>query len=72
MQVLDRAGHKELLPMSWVKRTLRVVYTHSDGDSVETTAALLDTCPAGPILGIDGALTLITWQRLILLELQED
>jgi hypothetical protein len=73
IQVLDsRSVQKEALPLSWVKRTLCVVYTDSDRDSVETTAALLDTCPAGPILGIDGAKTLIAWNRLVLRELQED
>jgi hypothetical protein len=72
MQVMEARSGQTPLPSTWVKRTLRVVYAGAYGDSVETTAALLDTCPAGPVLSIDGARTLITWPRVILLELVED
>jgi hypothetical protein len=33
---------------------------------------LLDLCPAGPVLGIGGAKTVICWDSLRLLELVED
>jgi hypothetical protein len=38
----------------------------------ETEAVLLDWCPAGVLLGIAGGKTLLSWDRLVLCELQED
>jgi len=42
------------------------------GVGVETTGTLLDLYPAGPILNMNGAKALISWDRLILVELIED
>jgi hypothetical protein len=73
MQILDsRSVQKEALPVTWLKRPLRVSYVDCYGDGLETRGALLDVCGLGPVFAIDGAKTLIAWERLALLELVED
>ena len=73
MQILEsRTGQKPPLPSTWLQRTLRVSYVDCYEGGQETTAALLDLCPAGPVLSIDGAKTVIFWDRLTLMELVED
>jgi hypothetical protein len=67
-----RGGYKGLMPSTWLERTLRVEYTGPMGEMRETTATLLDLYPAGPILNIAGAKTLLCWERLVLCELVED
>jgi hypothetical protein len=51
---------------------LRVTYVDAFGAGVETSGILLDFYPAGPVLNIGGAKTLISWDRLVLCELAED
>jgi hypothetical protein len=67
-----RSAPKGLLPSTWMNRTLRVAYTDCHGAGAETSGTLLDTYPAGPILSLNGAKTLISWDRLTLAELIED
>jgi hypothetical protein len=67
-----RTGPKGLLPSTWLERTLKVAYTDSYGSGQETRGTLLDFYPAGPILNVAGAKTLISWDRLVLCELVED
>jgi hypothetical protein len=67
-----RNGPKGLLPSTWLKRTLRVQYVDGFGAGVETSGILLDFYPAGPVLNVGGAKTLLTWERLVLCELVED
>jgi hypothetical protein len=67
-----RGGHKGLLPSTWLERTVRVSYTDCYGSGQETTGTLLDLYPAGPVLNIGGAKTLLSWDRLVLCELVED
>lgn len=67
-----RAGPRGLLPSTWIERTLRVAYTDCHGGGVESTGTLLDLYPAGPVLNMGGAKTLIAWDRLVLCELVED
>ena len=67
-----RTAPKGLLPSTWMNRTLRVAYTDCHGSGVETSGTLLDLYPAGPILNLGGAKTLICWERLVLCELQND
>jgi hypothetical protein len=67
-----RAGHKGLLPSTWLERTLRVQYVDGFGAAVETSGTLLDLYPAGPVLNLAGAKTLLSWDRLVLCELVED
>ena len=67
-----RGGPKGLLPSTWLERTLKVEYTDCYGSGQATSGTLLDLYPAGPILNIGGAKTLISWDRLALCELVED
>jgi hypothetical protein len=67
-----RSGPKMLLPSTWLERTLKVEYVGCRGDGVQTSGTLLDLYPAGPVLNIGGAKTLIAWDRLVLCELVED
>jgi hypothetical protein len=55
-----RGGPKGLLPSTWINRTLRVEYVSAWGEGRETTAVLLDYYPAGLILNISAAKTLIS------------
>jgi hypothetical protein len=73
MQVMEsRTGHKPPLPSTWLRRNVRLTYSDCYGHGLETSGALLDVCDLGPVLSIDGAKTLIAWERLALLELVED
>jgi hypothetical protein len=54
------------------ERTVRVQYRDCYGTGRQTTGALLDLCPAGPVLGISGAKSVICWDSLRLLELVGD
>jgi hypothetical protein len=67
-----RAAPKGLLPSTWLSRTLKVSYMDAFGVGVETTGTLLDLYPAGPILNLNGAKALISWDRLAVVELVED
>ena len=42
------------------------------GSGQQTSGTLLDLYPAGPVLNIGGAKTLLSWDRLVLCELVED
>jgi hypothetical protein len=48
------------------------MYTDCYGIGQETSRTLLDLYPAGPVLNIGGAKTLLSWDRLVLGELVED
>ena len=67
-----RGGNKGLMPSTWLDRTLKIEYTGAMGEMRKTTATLLDLYPAGPIVNIAGAKTLLCWERLVLCELVED
>ena len=67
-----RSAPKGLLPSTWMNRTLRVAYTDCHGSGVETSGTLLDLYPAGPVLNLNGAKTLLSWDRLAVVELVED
>ena len=67
-----RTGPKMLLPSTWLERTLKLEYVDCRGAGVESTGTLLDLYPAGPVLNMGGAKTLIAWDRLVLCELVED
>jgi hypothetical protein len=69
---VKRNGPKGLLPSTWLNRSLRVAYVDASGAGVETSGTLLDLYPAGPILNIGGAKTLLCWERLVLCELVND
>jgi hypothetical protein len=67
-----RSAPKGLLPSTWLERTLKLEYVDGFGAGVEASGVLLDFFPAGPVLHIGGAKTLISWDRLVLCELVED
>jgi hypothetical protein len=67
-----RSAPKGLLPSTWFERTLKVSYMDAFGVGVETTGTLLDLYPAGPILNLNGAKALISWDRLAVVALVED
>lgn len=67
-----RNGPKGLLPLSWTGRVVKLEYIDSSGRGQQTTATILDTFGFGPALNIAGARTLVSWDRLVLCELQED
>jgi hypothetical protein len=67
-----RNAPKGMLPSTWLARTLRVQYLDAYGDGQEASGTLLDFFPAGPVLNIGGAKTLISWDRLAVVELAED
>ena len=67
-----RAGVRTMIPSTWIDRTMRIEYVGASGDARETTATFLDWTPVGLLLNIAGAKTLLAWERLVLLELQED
>jgi len=67
-----RAAPKGLLPSTWLERTLKVEYTDCYGSGQATSGTLLDLYPAGPVFNISGAKTLISRDRLTVVELIED
>jgi len=67
-----RTAPKGLLPSTWLQRSLRISYVDCHGAGQETSGTLLDLYPAGPIFSLNGAKTLISWDRLALAELVED
>ncbi len=67
-----RAGPKGLLPSTWLARTLKLEYVDAFGVGQATSGILLDLYPAGPVLSMGGAKTLICWERLVICELVED
>jgi hypothetical protein len=67
-----RTGPKGLLPSTWLSRTLKVAYVDCYGGGAEIRGTLLELFPAGLVLNIGGAKTLLSWDRLVLCELVED
>ena len=67
-----RGGPKGLLPSTWLERTLKLEYVDSFGVGQATSGTLLDLYPAGPVLNIGGAKTVICWERLVAVHLVED
>ncbi len=61
-----------LLPSTWVGRSLRLAYIDADGAAAETSATLLDWYGTGPVFSLNGAKTLIAWERIVMLELVSD
>ncbi len=67
-----RIGTRSMLPSTWLGRTLKCEYTDASGKAATTDGTLLDWCPVGMLVSIAGAKTLLAWERLVLVELQED
>ena len=67
-----RSGPKGLMPLSWTQRTVKLQYTDAFDNGVETSGTLLDIFPVGPVLNLNGCMTLLVWERIALIELQPD
>ena len=67
-----RNGHKGMLPSTWLNRELKVEYAGADGKANATSGILLDWFPAGPVLNVGGARTVVCWDRIALIELAGD
>jgi hypothetical protein len=61
-----------LLPSAWLEGTLHVTYEDCYPGCQETSGALLDFYPFGPLLDVGGTQTVISWDRIVLCELVED
>jgi hypothetical protein len=61
-----------MLPSTWLNRTLRLEYTDCHGSGQEASGVLLDFFPAGPVLNLQGARTIIAWDRLTVMQLVDD
>jgi hypothetical protein len=67
-----RNGPKGLVPATWLQRTVRISHTAADGSERESRGTLIDLYPFGPVVNILGSKTMISWDRLAVLELIED
>jgi hypothetical protein len=67
-----RNGSRSLLPLTWLGRACRVGYVGIDGIGIETSGTLLDWCGTGPVFSLAGARTIVSWDRLVMLELAGD
>jgi hypothetical protein len=67
-----RDGPRTLLPTTWLSRTLAVDYAAADGRASSITGTYLDWCPTGLILNAGGTKTVVSWDRIALIELRED
>ena len=70
---LPRRGPKGLLPSTWLDRSVRVEYVDANGEGATTSGALLELFPFGPVLrSAEGDRVALSWDRLTLIELQEN
>jgi hypothetical protein len=67
-----RNAPKGLVPLSWTQRTVKLQYKDAFDNGVETTGTLLDFYPVGLVLNLNGAMTLLPWEGIRLIELQPD
>jgi hypothetical protein len=70
--VSTQTARQTTLPTTWLGRTLRLQYVDAFGEGMETSGTLLDLSPFGMVANIRGAKTVISWERLVLVELVED
>ena len=69
-RALPRRKPKGLLPSTWQGRSVTLEYQTGDNHSVTLTGAtLVELYPAGPVLSKDGGLQIVSWDRIILIEL---
>jgi hypothetical protein len=61
-----------LLPGTWTGRSIRLEYVDAYSGGAKMEATLLEVCPFGPVVNIDGAKMALSWDRLVLAELVED
>lgn len=64
-----RNGGRSLLPSTWLGRAIKLGYVGVDGRGIETSGILLDWCGMGAVFNLAGARVLVSWDRLVMLEL---
>jgi hypothetical protein len=69
-KLTSRRPGRELFPSSWLRGNARIIYDSGSG-SVDAVGTLLEYCSTGLILQTNGCKTLVSWDRLIMVELQE-
>ncbi len=67
-----RNGARGMVPSTWLGRSVRIGYIGVSGEGVETSGVLLDWCPFGLLISLAGAKALLSWDRLVMLELVSD
>ncbi len=67
-----RNGPKGLLPSTWLNRSLRVDYIDASGLAVTASGTLLDWFPLGLVLNVEGSRTLVSWERVCVVDLVND
>ena len=67
-----RNGARGMVPSTWLGRSVKLEYTDAHGMGVETSGVLLDWCPVGLVVSLDGAKTLLSFDRLALMALVND
>jgi len=63
-----RRPGRELFPAGWLRCSARIVYESGDG-SADLSGTLLEFCGVGLILQANGVKNLVSWDRLVLVEL---
>jgi hypothetical protein len=71
-EVSTQTARQTTLPTTWLGRTLRLQYVGAFGEGMETSGILLDLYPFGLVVNITGAKTVISWERVVLVELVGD
>ena len=66
-----RNGPKGMMPSTWTGRSIRVQYRGGDGRAQDMSGRLLDTYPAGLVVGTNGTRTLVAWDSLVIVELAD-
>ena len=69
---LPKRASRGLLPSTWLSRQVRIEYVDAGGKAGRTSGVLLDLCPLGPVVSVYDAKTVLSWDRICLVELQED
>lgn len=67
-----RSAPKMLMPGSWLQRSIRVEYRDGDGRAQTLSGKCLDYFPTGMVVGSSGARILLSWDRIVLVELGSD
>lgn len=70
-RVIGRRPGRELFPAAWLKRSVRLTY-EIGGKTSDVRGTLLDFCGTGLLLQLNGARTLLPWERVVMVELVAD
>ena len=70
-KVMARRPGRELFPASWLRRGVRLTYEVGGGKTADVRGTLLDFCGLGLLVQINGARSLLPWERVVMVELEE-